>query len=64
MEGPLEMVLHGAVVAVIVYVVCKFLFKESESKCMTRSVALGLVVALYMVVFGHRMPGKVNPNLF
>jgi hypothetical protein len=64
MEGPLEMVLHGAVVAVVVYIACKFLFKDSEAKCMTRSVAIGLVVALYMVMFGHGLPNKVNSNLF
>jgi hypothetical protein len=63
MGDSLEMVFHGALVGVVVYVICKFFFKDSEAKCMTRAVGLGLVVALYMVMFGHGPPTKLNPNL-
>ena len=64
MEGPLQMVFHGALVAVVLFVVMRFVLKQSDAKSMTRSVFAGLVVALYMVMFGHGAPGSINSNLF
>ena len=64
MEGPLHMVFHGALVAVVLFVVMRFVLKQSESKSMTRAVFVGLVVSLYMVMFGHGTPGRVNSNLW
>jgi hypothetical protein len=64
MEGPLQMVFHGALIAVVLFAVMRFVLKQSDSKSMTRAVFAGLVVALYMVMFGHGPPGHVNSNLF
>lgn len=63
MEGPLSHVLHGAILAVVLYVVMKFVLKQRESKALSRSVLIGLLAASYMLVFGHKMPGRVNPQL-
>jgi len=62
-EGPLEMVLHGALFGVVAYLIMKYLLKQSDSKALTRSVLLGLLVATYMVVFGHNLPTRVNHSL-
>ena len=63
MEGPLTMVLHGAIIAVFLYLVMKFGLKQSESMAMSRSVLIGLLAAAYMIIFGHKMPGKINSAL-
>lgn len=63
MEGPLTMVMHGAIIAIVLYVVMKFALKQSESKALSRSVLIGLLSAAYMIVFGHKMPGRINPRL-
>ena len=63
MEGPLTMVLHGAIIAVFLYLVMKFGLNQSESRAMSRSVLIGLLAAAYMIIFGHKMPGKINHAL-
>ena len=62
-EGPLIMVLHGGIIAVILFVVMKYILKQSDTKAMSRSVLCGLLAASYMIVFGHNLPTKINTNL-
>ena len=62
-EGPLTMVFHGALVALVLYLLMKYLLRQSNTKALTRSVLLGLLVAAYMIVFGHGLPNRVNYNL-
>jgi len=63
MVNPLMHLVHAAVVTVVLYLLMKFVLKQSDAKSMTRSVVIGLVAALYMVLFGHGAPNKLNHNL-
>ena len=63
MESPLTMILHGALIAIFLYLVMKFIFEHSHIKALTRSVLIGLLLAAYMVVFGHDLPKRINYNL-
>ncbi|MAP67674.1 MAG: hypothetical protein CMF80_08260 [Candidatus Marinimicrobia bacterium] len=63
MESPLEHLLHGAVLTSVLYFVMKFLLKQSENVAVTRSLVIGLVATLYMLMFGHGAPTKLNPVL-
>jgi len=63
MEGPLEMVLHGAIIAGIAYLLMIYLLKQSNTVALTRSVLFGLLTSVYMIVFGHKLPTSINPNL-
>ena len=63
MENPLIMVLHGAIISVVLYLVMKFALKQSDIKALTRSVLSGLLVSIYMIVFGHGLPKQINSNL-
>ena len=62
-EGPIIMVGHGALVAVVLFLLMKYVLGQSDSKALTRSVLFGLLVSAYMVVFGHGLPNKINSNL-
>ena len=62
-ESPLTMIMHGALSAVVLYLVMKYLLSHSHNKALHRSVLLGLLVAAYMIVFGHNLPGRVNSAL-
>jgi hypothetical protein len=64
MERPLVMVLHSVVIALILYLVMVFALKQNYMVAETRSVFLGGVVLLYMLMFGHGLPGKINKMLF
>lgn len=62
-EGPLDMVFHSAVYAVILYLFMRYLLGQSNEKALARSVLFGSLAVSYMVVFGHRLPGSINHNL-
>lgn len=58
------MVLHSVVIALILYLVMVFALKQNYMVAETRSIFLGGVVLLYMLMFGHGLPGKINKMLF
>lgn len=64
MERPLMMVLHSAVIALVLYIIMVYALKQNYVVAETRSVFLGGVVLLYMLMFGHGLPGKINKMLF
>ena len=64
MESGLTMVLHAIIVGLISYVVMCCLLGQRSAVAEDRSVALAAAVLLYMVLFGHGLPGKVNPRIF
>jgi len=63
MNGVLQHVSHGAILAVLAFLVLKHLLKQSQSRSMTKAVFIGLVAAAYMIAFGHGMPNRINPDL-
>jgi hypothetical protein len=64
MESGLTMLLHSAVIGVILYVVMVYVLKQRQVVAENRSIVLAAVVLIYMIVFGHGMPTKVNKDLF
>jgi len=64
MESGLTMLLHSAIIGVILYVVMVYVLKQRQVVAENRSIVLAAVVLIYMVVFGHGMPTKVNSDLF
>ena len=57
------MVVHGAVIAVVLYLIMRFGLKTGDVVAQTRAVLVGLLAALYMVLFGHNLPVGLNKNL-
>jgi len=55
--------LHAAVITLLVYIILKFLLKQSQGRALNRSLVFGLLAALYMVLFGHGPPTRLNQNL-
>ena len=64
MERPLMMVIHSAFISIIVYIVMVYVLKQNYMIAETRSVFLGGIVLIYMLMFGHSSPGKINKMLF
>ena len=63
MDSPVNHLLHALVLSLLLYVVMRFGLKQSEMKAQTRSLVVGLLAGLYMLLFGHGMPTKLNKNL-
>ena len=64
MEKGLSMVVHSLIIALVIFVILFFLLKQSKSVAVDRSIFVGSLVLLYMILFGHGLPTKVNSNLF
>ena len=64
MESGFMMFIHSAIITVILYLVMKFLLKQSESKSQDRSFLIGALVLVYMILFGHKLPTHINGNIF
>jgi hypothetical protein len=57
------MLLHSAIIGLILFVLMRFALGQSVAVAEDRSVLLGAVVLVYMVLFGHRLPGAINRNI-
>jgi ACR3 family arsenite efflux pump ArsB len=64
MESGLTVLLHSAIIGIILYVFMVYVLKQKQVVAENRSILLGAIVLMYMVVFGHGMPTKVNKDLF
>ena len=64
MESGFTMFIHSAIIAVILYVIMKFLLKQSEMVAKDRSILIGALTLVYMIMFGHSLPTHINKNIF
>ncbi len=63
MERGFTMFIHSLVIAIIAYLIMVFIMKTGTSIAEDRSVLLGGLVLVYMVLFGHGLPKSVNKNI-
>jgi hypothetical protein len=63
MESGLTMLLHSAIIGIILYLIMIYVLKQRQAVAENRSVLLAAVVLIYMIVFGHGMPTKINKDL-
>jgi hypothetical protein len=64
MESGFTMLIHSVIIGVILYVVMVYILKQRQAVAENRSIVLAAVVLIYMIMFGHGMPTKVNKDLF
>ena len=60
MEGVLNHVFHAFIITIILYVVMKFLLRQSQTMSLNRSILIGAVALIYMILFGHGLPTHIN----
>jgi uncharacterized membrane-anchored protein len=63
MERGLIMVLHSVVIGLVLYMLMVFAFNQSPKIAENRSVLVAAVVLIYMVLFGHGLPTRLNKDL-
>jgi len=64
MEGGFIMVGHMLIIILVLYLLMRFVLGQSQRVAEDRSVFLGGIALVYMVLYGHGMPTRVNPLLF
>ena len=57
------MLFHSVILMLISYVLMRYVLGQSSSVAEDRSVLLGGVALVYMVLFGHGLPGRVTPRI-
>jgi hypothetical protein len=60
MDQPWMMVVHALVIGVVLFVLMKFVLKQSDEVAERRSILIAALALIYMIVFGHGMPTKIN----
>jgi|TARA_B110000208_G_C11377344_1_gene287299 low temperature requirement protein LtrA len=63
-ERGITHLLHSAIIGVVLYLILLYVVKQSSSKAENMSVLVGGAALVYMVLFGHGPPTKLNTNLF
>lgn len=63
MERGLVMLLHSAAIGLVLYVLMVYALNQSPLVAENRSIIIACVVLIYMIVFGHGMPKRINRNL-
>ena len=63
MESGFTMLIHSAIITVILYVIMKFILKQSEMISQNRSLLIGSLVLIYMILFGHGLPRHINKSI-
>ena len=62
-ERGVMMALHGIIIAAILYCIMVFLLKQRPVVAENRSIIVGALVIVYMILFGHGLPGPINKNI-
>jgi len=63
MESGLTMLMHSVIIGFVLYFVMVYGLKQSKLVAENRSIVLAAIVLIYMIVFGHGLPGRINGNL-
>jgi hypothetical protein len=62
-ERGLTMVVHSVIIGVALYAIMTLMLKQSPAVAENRSICIAAAVLIYMIVFGHGMPGRINTQL-
>jgi hypothetical protein len=60
MERGLLMVVHSVIIGILLYVFMIFGLGQQKDVAENRSILIASFVLIYMIVFGHGLPLKVN----
>lgn len=63
MDSGIMMFVHALIITIILYIIMKYIFKQSNPVAQDRSILIGAIVLIYMLLFGHGLPNHINPNI-
>ena len=64
MESGTTMLLHSVVIGIVLYIIMIFVLGQEQAVAENRSIFLAALVLVYMILFGHGLPGSINKKLF
>ena len=60
MERGLMMVLHSVIIGIVLYLLMIYGLKQPQRMAENRSILIAAIVLIYMILFGHGLPRKIN----
>jgi len=57
------MVLHSVIIGIVLYMLMVFVFNQKQQIAENRSILIASVILIYMILFGHGLPTKLNNGL-
>ena len=57
------MLLHSAIIGVVLYLLMLYVLRQPSMIAENRSILIGAVVLIYMILFGHGLPTRMNKNI-
>ena len=60
MEEVLNHLFHALIITIILYVIMKFVLKQSQRMALNRSFLAGAIALIYMILFGQGLPTHIN----
>ena len=63
METPFTMLIHALLIAVSLYLVMVYGLHQADAIAQARSMMIGAVVLIYMLLFGHGFPMSMRHSM-
>jgi hypothetical protein len=63
MEDGRMMVVHSLLIGVLLYLFMVFALGQKPMVAENRSILIAAALLIYMILFGHGLPGPINKNL-
>jgi predicted neutral ceramidase superfamily lipid hydrolase len=60
MENHWMMVLHSLIIGIVLWALMLFVLKQKNEVAERRSILIAAVALIYMILFGHGLPTKLN----
>ena len=64
MESGIIMLFHSVIIGVLLYLFMFYVLGQKQVVAENRSIIIAAVILIYMIVFGHGLPTKINKDLF
>ena len=63
-ERGIIMLLHSSAISFVIFLIMKIALKKDLKNSENTSLLLGSITLIYMILFGHGLPNKINKHLF
>ena len=64
MESGRMMILHSVIIGLVLYLIMVYVLGQKQRVAENRTIVLSALILVYMVVYGHGLPNKINKDLF
>ena len=63
MERGLVMLMHSSIIGLVLYLIMIYGIGQSQALAENRSILLAAIVLIYMILFGHGLPNRMNKTI-